>query len=268
MRTLTWLLLLVLLAACTPPAAAPPLSALADDLPALLAAPKPTSTSGQTGAWRPLAPGVEALATADGLTALRHSSIAVRYAHHFEPDPARARSVGGWLRADASALAAVNCGFYWENGGRYQHLGLLMTGGQETTKLRRRWGGVLIVREGEAFVAPNPQRLLAPATLGLQGWPMLAAGGRVLPGLDASDTDRRTAVGMDGQGRVVWVVDPAGRTLADFAQRLLASDLGLIEAVNLDGGASTGLRWRAAPGAALNGPESLPVPCVILLGPG
>ncbi len=260
-RILNCLLLLILLTACTPAAGGPALSAL-------IAAPPPPPTAGQASAWRPLAPGLETLTTTDGLTALRHSPAAVRYAHRFDPDPASARSVGGWLRADASALAAINCGFYWENGGRYQHLGLLMTNGQEMTKLRRRWGGVLIVRDGEAFVAPNPQRLLAPAALGLQGWPMLAEDRRTLPGLDARDNDRRTAVGVDGQGRVVWVVDPAGRTLMDFARRLLAPDLGLIEAVNLDGGASTGLRWRAAPGATLNGPESLPVPCVILLGRG
>jgi hypothetical protein len=68
---------------------------------------------------------------------------------------------------------------------------------------------------------------------------------------------------VDASGRVLWVVDPNGSTLRDFAARLQQEDIGLVDAVNLDGGASTGLRWREEPGGPQSGVDSLPIPCVI-----
>lgn len=270
--------LLMLLVACNPPLTAssspPEPTATASAHAVLTPTPLPTPTAvpaptqAPAGAWQPLFPGAEVLTTSDGLTAIRHSPTAVRYDHRFDPDPAQGRGVGGWLMTDDRALAAINCGFYLQDGDVYQHIGLLMTNGEGPANLRRRWGGVLIVRDGAAFVTRNPQRLLAPATLGLQGWPMLAMEGSVIGGLDDGDTDRRTAVGVDVQGRVVWVANPQGQTLAAFAQRLLQPDLGMVDAVNLDGGSSTGLRWRWTPASPPSGPESLPIPCAILLGPG
>lgn len=235
--------------------------------PSLAPTPVPAPTLAPAGFWQPLFPGAEVLTTGDGLTAIRHLAAGVRYSHRFEPDPGQGRGVGGWLSADGQARAAINCGFYLQEDAGYRHIGLLMTNGEGPTRLRSRWGGVLIVRDGAAFVVRNPQRLLAPATLGLQGWPMLVEARAVIPGLNDEDNDRRTAAGVDGQGRVVWVADARGRTLADFAHRLLRPDLGLVDAVNLDGGSSTGLRWRWTPVSPANGPESLPVPCALLLTP-
>lgn len=278
MRFFLTLVASILLAACTPPPTATPttteqpLTATpAADAPPSAPSRAPTAVPAPTlapaGVWQPLFPGAEVLTTADGLTAVRHLPTAVRYGHRFDPDPGRSRGVGGWLSADEQALAAINCGFYLQNEADYRHIGLLMTNGDGPTKLRSRWGGVVIVRDGAAFVVRNPQRLLAPADLGLQGWPMLVESGGVITDLDAQASDRRTAVGVDGQGRVVWVVDVRGRTLADFARRLLQPDLALVDAVNLDGGSSTGLRWRWTPVSPLSGPESLPIPCAILLAP-
>lgn len=280
MRLLLPLTVLLLLAACSslltptpvdPATVPPPTTSPGADTPSPAPSPAPTAVPAPTlapaGVWQPLFPGAEIMTTVDGLTAVRHLPTAVDYDHLFEPDPSQGKGVGGWLASDAQALAAINCGFYLQDGDAYQHIGLLMTNGEGPTRLRSRWGGVLIVRDGDAFVVRNPQRLLAPATLGLQGWPMLVESGDVIPALDGDDSDRRTAVGVDGQGRVVWVVDAHGATLAGFARRLSQSDLGLIDAVNLDGGSSTGLRWRWTPVSPLNGPESLPIPCAILLGP-
>ncbi len=211
--------------------------------------------------------GVEVLRTGDGLSALRHSPQAVQYSARFLSDPNQSLSVGEWLSADPQAIAAVNCGFYRDDRGAYRHIGLLMTEGEALSKLRSGWGGVLIVRNGEAAVVRRPKRLIGPASLGLQGWPMLVENRTRIPQLNDGDLARRTAAGVDKQGRVVWVVAPLGLTLADFAQRLLEQDLGLIDAVNLDGGASTGLRWRAQPNARMSGPDSLPIPCAVLLSP-
>ncbi|MCS7039676.1 MAG: phosphodiester glycosidase family protein [Caldilineales bacterium] len=257
----------VVLAACVavPPAPTPATIPKPNSPPAAAAATTPTRPSYDR--WQPLFPGAELMMTSDGLAALRHTATAVRFGVHFEPIPAQGRSVGEWLGADEQAWAAVNCGFYWDNAGVYAHLGLLVTADEVIGRLRRDWGGVLIVHEGAAAVVARPRRVAVPAELGLQGWPMLVSAGRVWDGLDAQAVHRRTAVGVDGAGRVVWVAAPYGRTLAALAERLLAPDLGLVEAVNLDGGVSTGLRWRAGPQAPQQGPDSLPIPCAVLLTP-
>ncbi len=229
--------------------------------------PLPTPTAPTQGEWQPLFTGTEVLETADGFTAVRHLPTFVVYGGSFEPAPERGRQVSRWLEEDDRAQVAVNCGFYKEAGSTYQHMGLLMINGEGWSELRSRWGGVLIVRDGQAFIAPRPERLLAPATLGLQGWPMLVQNRTVVSRLNDEALGRRTAVGIDTQGRLVWVVANQGITLDDFAQRLLDADLGLDIAVNLDGGASTGLRWRASGSDTQNGPDSLPIPCAITLGP-
>jgi len=263
------LLLLILLAGCTasPPTALPSPTDTLVSTDTLVPTLPSTPTTPATGVWRPLFVGAEVLETADGFTVVRHFPTSVVYGGSFESASERGKQVSGWLDEDDQALVAVNCGFYQENGGAYQHMGLLMVNGEGWSELRSNWGGVLIVRDGQAFIAPRPERLLAPATLGLQGWPMLVQNQTVVSRLNDEDLGRRTAVGVDAQGRLVWVVARNGITLADFAQRLRDSDLGLVIAVNLDGGVSSGLRWRAPEGEGQEGPDSLPIPCAIRLGP-
>jgi hypothetical protein len=258
-----FLIVFLVLAGCT----VPPPTALPSPTDTFVPTRAPTPTAPATGLWLPFFAGAEVLETADGFTAVRHSPSTVTYDSDFEHDPEQGKQVGEWLDMDEQALVAVNCGFYWEKNGAYQHMGLLMVNGEGWSELRSNWGGVLIVRDGQAFIAPRPQRLLAPATLGLQGWPMLVQNQTVVSQLDDQDLGRRTAVGIDAQGRVVWVVATDAVTLADFARRLLETDLGLTMAVNLDGGVSSGLRWRAGVEEPQVGPNSLPVPCAIRFGP-
>lgn len=229
--------------------------------------PSPTPTMVVKDVWLPLFAGVEVLETTDGLTVVRHYPTAVAYDSGFESDPEQGKQVSEWLDEDDRSLVAVNCGFYWEKNGTFQHMGLLMANGEGWSELRSNWGGALIVRDGQAFIAPRPERLLAPATLGLQGWPMLLQNRTVVAQLDDEDLGRRTAVGIDDRGRLVWVVAADAITLADFAWRLLEADLGLVMAVNLDGGVSSGLRWRSGVTETQVGPNSLPVPCTIRFGP-
>ena len=56
---------------------------------------------------------------------------------------------------------------------------------------------------------------------------------------------RRTAIGQDTSGRILLVVASSGTfTLAEMSQFLLNSDFDLAVALNLDGGASSGLLLR------------------------
>ena len=101
--------------------------------------------------------------------------------------------------------------------------------------------------------------------LGLQGWPMLVRNGKLVPGLNDSDPAARTAAAVDSQGRVLFIADVTSTTLAEFARFLAASDLLLVQAVNLDGGSSTGLRYRTTVNDSAAGYDSFFVPCAVLI---
>ncbi len=245
--------------AATKPASLPALSPHPDPTPTLLPA-----------FWTLIFPGAEVLKTSDNLAILRHAPGLVRYGVHFEGDPDAARTVSQWLDGDTDARAAVNCGFYWEKEGAYLHMGLLEVDGERLAQVRPKWGAALVIRDNRAEIVRQPKKRIPPMTLGVQGWPTLLWRGEIVPEMAEMDDGtlaRRTAVGVDGEGRVLWVVDGYGSTLTDFAQRLQEADIGLVDAVNLDGGASTGLRWRGGAGGEQDGLDSLPIPCVITFAP-
>ncbi len=217
--------------------------------------------------WQMLFPGAEIAPADDGLLMLRHAPNLVRFQVQFDEDPQAVQFLSQWLENNPEAMAAVNCGFYWEDDGRYLHMGLLELAGQRRAPVRGHWGAALIIRDGVATIVRQPKFGVPAMDFGLQGWPTLLWRGQVVDGLDAETVARRTAVGVDASGRMLWVVDPAGSTLQAFAQRLRRSDVGLVDAVNLDGGASTGLMWREVAGEPVSGVDSMPIPCVILLSP-
>ncbi len=292
-RLLILATLMGLLAACTAASPTPPLSpAVGPTLPLATftptpaelhasAATKPTSPPALNphpdptptplpAFWTLIFPGADALKTSDNLAILRHAPGLVRYGVHFEGNPDAARTVSQWLDGDADTRAAVNCGFYWEKEGAYLHMGLLEVDGERLAQVRPRWGAALVVRNNRARIVRQPKKRIPPMTLGVQGWPTLLWRGEIVPEMAEMDDGtlaRRTAVGVDGEGRVLWVVDGYGSTLTDFAQRLQEADIGLVDAVNLDGGASTGLRWLSEAGGEQDGVDSLPIPCVITFAP-
>jgi len=217
--------------------------------------------------WQLLFPGAEVTRTDDGLTVLRHAPNLVRYGVLFEGNPDDVRFLSQWLDETPQAMAGMNCGFYWEREVEFLHMGLLALDGQRLAPVRAQWGAALIVRDGKARIVRRPKKTIPPMTFGIQGWPTLLWRGAVVAELDETDAARRTAVGVDASGRVLWVVDPQGSTLRAFAERLRQEDIGLVDAVNLDGGASTGLRWREEPGGPQSGVDSMPIPCVVTLSP-
>ncbi len=75
-----------------------------------------------------------------------------------------------------------------------------------------------------------------------QSWPMLVANGkRTQFDADASSR-RRSVIATDKQGRLLLIVSPGQAfSLDELAAQLVSSDLNIQNALNLDGGASTGL---------------------------
>ena len=102
----------------------------------------------------------------------------------------------------------------------------------------------------------------------ISGDRMLVQGGRIIPGLDDTEIDPRTAVGINRNGRFTYlvVVDgrqpfySAGATLAEMAE--LLQELGVFYAMNLDGGGSSTMVMEGADGepVILNSPIDSYVP--------
>jgi hypothetical protein len=264
---LTLCILCILLVACDVPT-----PQLQDSTPRLpnpsTATPTPGNANADSG-WQPLFVGAEVRRNLGNATrlALRLDPAAVTFAVAFNANPNQMQTVGAWLSAQA-ALAAVNCGFYLTtDSGENRHIGLLAGPDGVLSPLRSGWGGVLLVRGKKASLVIAPGSVSGDLRLGLQGWPMLVRSGRLAPGLNDSDAAARTAAAVDSQGRILFIADVTSSTLAEFARFLAASDMQIAQAVNLDGGSSTGLRYRATLNDPAAGYDSFFVPCAVLIKP-
>lgn len=153
------------------------------------------------------------------------------------------------------AIIAINADFFDKE---MRPVGLAQSpcGVWDGTKDTRR-EGVIAVGERRADIFPQKQILDAPETWmtsAVSGWPMVVNGcealtAAALPGSDAftRSPHPRTAVGLTRNGRTMyWVVADgrregvAGLTLARLA-RFMREELGVCEAMNLDGGGSSAM---------------------------
>lgn len=77
----------------------------------------------------------------------------------------------------------------------------------------------------------------------IQSYPLLINEGSSSFAEGSSDTGQRTVVAMDGQGNMYWIIAEYGVVSLKELSSLLDTelDLALAEALNLDGGSSTGL---------------------------
>ena len=109
-----------------------------------------------------------------------------------------------------------------------------------------------------------------PLEQAVQAFPMLITNGQASFANPQGDRiSRRTLVGQDRQGRILLIATPSlvGMKLVDLSSYLAATDLDLVNAVNLDGGGSTMLALDA-PGQPSYQILSLdPVPTVLAVYP-
>ncbi|MCS6882355.1 MAG: phosphodiester glycosidase family protein [Oscillochloridaceae bacterium] len=231
-----------------------------------------TAAPADTG-WLFAAPGVETRrlrASVAGrettISAVRLDPQQVRFRVGYAPEAPL--PLASWAE-HAGARVAINGGFFDADG---RSVALLVHDGQLEGSSYVGQGGMFAVSPGGAVwlqsLAESPFDPDVALAQALQGWPML-----IKPGLGASyhaedyDRARRSALGLDHGGRVVLIVASAPVfTLSEFSAWLAASDLELESAVNLDGGASSGLIVRSD-----SAPERIepfvPLPIVLLALP-
>lgn len=166
-----------------------------------------------------------------------HVRLRVGYA------PGNPQSLATWAE-QTKPLLVVNGGFFDE---AFRSTALIVSDGVASGTSYDGFGGMLqVAPSGQIGLQPlrdQPYDPAMPLDQALQSFPML-----VFPGKSASgvawnaERDRRTALAFDTAGRLLVIVCPQSTfSLNEFANWLIASDLQIDRALNLDGGASTGM---------------------------
>jgi hypothetical protein len=223
---------------------------------------------------------------ADGLVVLRSSvfrgnrdagTLVALYADLDELQPVIIENDGKSLSELAPDAAAVVNGSFFTPEAR--PTGLLVSEGERIFPFVPRGGaagsGVLTISQGQVALHPRSGYEPETASFAIQAGPRILepSGDRGIKGDDGSRANR-TAIGASVEGRLAIAVvhdreggHSLGLTLFELQRvfELLGErhpELGWTTALNLDGGASTGL-WVSTPNVRLR--ESTPVPFAIAL---
>lgn len=180
------------------------------------------------------------------------------------------KSLDTWQR-ETNALMVINGGFYSIDNERYFPDGLTIVDGQASGRSFNGYGGMLAIDKSKAelrWLAQEPYDTYEPLQAALQSFPMLVTpGGGLGFGAERENnvSARRTVIGQDKIGRILFMVAPLGYfTLHQLSVYLTNSDLNLDIAINLDGGGSTGI-LVANPREVIA--PTRPIPFVILVYP-
>lgn len=162
----------------------------------------------------------------------------------------RGQSIFDWS-AREDAVLTTNGGFFTD---QMLATGLIVHEGNASGTSYTRRSGMFILHNQPTDAGaqrleirdldPNGFSAAEQIWSGLQTFPMLVKPGgvqAVLPDQHSGDRARRTTIGIDEDGHILFVFAVEGRmTLSDISHYLATSDLNLVYALNLDGGSSTG----------------------------
>ena len=208
-----------------------------------------SSNGPQMNVWSKVAPGVEVRTEdwkipggdADTVTIVRFDLHKIKLSVGYQPE--KPLLMHEWMQQE-KAMAIMNGGYFDQQD---TATALVVSNGKFSGASYSGFGGMLSedihgnirLRSLRQQPYDSSKERLAQAT---QSSPMLMVGGkRTQFNADASQT-RRSVVAMDKQGRLLFIASPGQFfSLDQLADQLAASDLSIDVALNLDGGASTGL---------------------------
>lgn len=142
----------------------------------------------------------------------------------------------------SNAFISMNANFFDESN---TPLGLVMKDQKILVPLRPvSWWGVFSIRNSSPSIVHTTEFFPNPATsMAIQAGPRLVIKGTI-PKLK-NGFSRKTAVGISRKGEIVLIVTERPVEMSHFAEYLSLSErkggLGLVDALNLDGGGSTQL---------------------------
>lgn len=231
----------------------------------------PTPTAPADSGWVALRPGLEQRSiqvAAEGvpgesLYLLRLDPAAFRFAIGYAPG--EPHTLDQWA-AQTGALIVANGGYFTPE---FTATGLIVVEGTASGASYGSFAGMFAVVDDAPqirWLAAQPYDAAEPLDFALQSFPVLIRpdDAATYPTEDNLPA-RRTVIAQDRQGRVLFVLATwGGFSLHGLSQYLLGSDLDLHIALNLDGGASSGI-WLAEPRGGV--PALTPLPTVILVFP-
>lgn len=160
--------------------------------------------------------------------------------------PGQPQTLPQW-QAETGAQLVVNGGYFTEE---QIATGLIIVDGVTSGWSYEGFGGMVVITAAGLEVrslVEQPYDATESIAAALQSFPLLVKPGGE-PGFPEEDfrASRRTVIAQDTQGRLLFLVAPLGYfTLYQLSQWLSSSDLDIQIALNLDGGASTGLLLTA-----------------------
>ena len=162
----------------------------------------------------------------------------------YHPGP---QTLQAW-QSETRSLIVLNGGYFRQENGASVPNGLTVVGGEVIGSTYGEFAGMFAVtRDGPElrWLAQEPYDPNEPLLAALQSFPVLVKPGGEM-GFPEQDEDnraaRRSVVAMDRSRRVLFIVASAGNfTLHTLSAYLVASDLELDIAINLDGGPSSGI---------------------------
>src|SRR6266550_3919349 len=172
---------------------------------------------------------------------LHHISLSVAY------QPTKPLSMGEWMRQE-HATAIINGG-YFDN--QNNATAMVISNGQSFGTSYNGFGGMLSVdNQGHIDLRSLSERPYDPNNEQLQqatqSSPMLVLHGKTTQFNTNAAGSRRSIVAIDKQGRLLFIASPGTAfSLGELEDLLVGSDLSIDRALNLDGGASTGLYVNA-----------------------
>jgi len=226
----------------------------------------------QLNVWNRVAPGVEVRyedwknpgGDNDTVTIVRFDLHKVKLSVGYQPQQPLVMSQ--WMQKE-QATAIINGGYFDQEN---DATALVISNGKTFGESYAGFGGMLSVdAQGRVSLRSLHQQPYDPDNEQLeqavQSSPVLMlAGKRTQFSADASQT-RRSVVAMDKQGRLLFIASPGQVfSLDQLADQLAASDLSIDTALNLDGGASTGLYVNAG-SPHVNIDSVTPLPIVIVV---
>src|SRR2546423_4499884 len=190
----------------------------------------------------------------------------------FSPKSANVRVIDNPGGDELVAVVRRVRGFAGVNGGYFDPqnapVGLLIADGKLIAPFRkaRLLSGVLVVAKGRVeLLRSGEYSSRKGATAALQCGPFLVDGGTAVPGLNDTRAARRTFVLTAGSDRVAFGFS-SPVTLAQLGDILVAIDLNVRRALNLDGGSSSGF-WFTGEDGVVSLPEQKTVRDFVVIVP-
>ena len=200
----------------------------------------------------------------DTVTIVRFDLNYVKLSVGYQPsDPLLLSS---WMQKE-HATAIINGGYFDDQNNA---TALVVSNGQTFGTSYNGFGGMLSVdTSGHTNLRSLNQQPYDPNNDQLQqatqSSPMLILNGKTTQFDANAASSRRTVVAMDKQGRLLFIISPnLAFSLSELADLLASSDLSIDRALNLDGGASTGLYMNSgSQQASIDSLGKLPIVVIV-----